>query len=319
MSCDPNGTTDFTDDGGDPNLLALGDHGGPTLTRPPAPPTLAIAGVIDLGINSTPALSTDQRGLDRTMGWDIDDAGGGDGTDIGAVEIQAAEITSSDPPSPGDEPDPTFFGTSELDTSVSLFDGGSCGGTAIDTASAANFADPEEGIFSDATFGANSSNQVSVNAGYGTATSDCAPFTYQRVPHEPELESTDPASGANDNNPKVKGSIDVGLADPADVTIDVYGTNDCAGSLLGTGTAEDLEGAGVPTTVPDNSTTTFYATSSGVGGTSECSETSVTYTEVTPPVTPITPVTPTPTKKKCKKGQKLKKGKCVKKKRKKKK
>ncbi|MDX6606168.1 MAG: hypothetical protein QOD14_708, partial [Solirubrobacterales bacterium] len=99
-----------------------------------------------------------------------------------------------------------------------------------------------------------------------------------------------------------------------------YKAAGCTGPVAGTGSGATLAGAGIPVSVPDNSTTSFYAKATGVGGTSGCSG-ARSYTEVTPavviPPTVVTP-TPAPAAKKCKKGFKLKKvhgkKKCVKKK-----
>jgi predicted outer membrane repeat protein len=80
ISQSPSGSTII---GVDPQLGPLADNGGPTLTHLPTP----VSPVIDQG--KAPArLLTDQRGLDRTVGGDVANAPGGDGTDIGAVEVQ---------------------------------------------------------------------------------------------------------------------------------------------------------------------------------------------------------------------------------------
>src|SRR5262249_23769672 len=55
----------------------------------------------------------------------------------------------------------------------------------------------------------------------------------------------------------------------------------CTGPSAGTAAATQFAGSGIPVSVPDNSTTTFYAQATGVGGTSDCS-TPLVYTEVTP-------------------------------------
>ena len=68
----------------DPLLGPLQDNGGPTFTHAPLPGSPAI----DQGKNFS-ALATDQRGFFRTIDFlDIANAPDGDGTDIGAVEIQ---------------------------------------------------------------------------------------------------------------------------------------------------------------------------------------------------------------------------------------
>jgi CSLREA domain-containing protein len=73
-----------------PQLGALQNNGGPTPTELPATTSPAI----DTGISN--GLTTDQRGLPRTV--DRDPANAADGTEIGAVEIPA------DPPPPPEQP-----------------------------------------------------------------------------------------------------------------------------------------------------------------------------------------------------------------------
>jgi hypothetical protein len=139
----------------------------------------------------------------------------------------------------------------------------------------------------------------------------------QVVPPAPTLTATSPASGANDNNPKV-----IGSAEPLS-TVDLYPNASCAGTPAASDFAEVLASPGMPVTVPDNSSTTFSAIATNEVGSSLCSTVNVTYSEVTPPpATPPAETTPTqtPAKTKCKKGfvkKKVKgKKKCVKKKRK---
>jgi CSLREA domain-containing protein len=76
----------------DPQLGTLQNNGGTTPTELPATTSPAI----DTGISN--GLSTDQRGLPRTVDRQPDNAA--DGTDIGAVEVPA------DPPVPTPEPQP---------------------------------------------------------------------------------------------------------------------------------------------------------------------------------------------------------------------
>lgn len=67
----------------DPMLGPLEDNGGPTLTHALLPGSPAI----DQGRNYSG--STDQRGFERTVDFNIANSAGGDGTDIGAVEMPA--------------------------------------------------------------------------------------------------------------------------------------------------------------------------------------------------------------------------------------
>lgn len=92
-------------------------------------------------------------------------------------------------------------------------------------------------------------------------------------PGAPTALSTDPASPADDNNPRVKGSAE------ANTTVKVYATSDCTGTPVVTGSAAGFASPGLAVAVADNSTTTFYATATNSAGTSPCSTASVTYQE----------------------------------------
>jgi hypothetical protein len=91
--------------------LPLGLYGGSTRTRPPAAPsTPGSSPAIDQGVAA--GEDFDQRELQRT--WEFDVANGfGDGTDIGAVEIQGPVVQSTDPASPNADQSPRVIGTTE--------------------------------------------------------------------------------------------------------------------------------------------------------------------------------------------------------------
>jgi hypothetical protein len=110
-------------------------------------------------------------------------------------------------------------------------------------------------------------------------------FTLDTVPPPiPTLTDSDPGSGANDNSPKIRGTAATGA------TVTIYTTADCSGSPTATGTAAQFNTTGFPVSVPDNSTTDFYATASDpAGNVSGCSTSSVTYVEVSPPPPPPPP------------------------------
>ena len=79
--------------GADPQLGALGNNGGPTATHVPA----QTSPVIDKG-DAPPRLDTDQRGGPRTLDGAPPNPEGGDGTDIGAVEIDRVPGTTPTTP-----------------------------------------------------------------------------------------------------------------------------------------------------------------------------------------------------------------------------
>jgi hypothetical protein len=161
----------------------------------------------------------------------------------------------------------------------------------------------------DALFGEEGADTLKANDGQADTTIDCGPGTDSALrdivldpapvdcetlsgPAAPTLTATDPASPANDNTPKVKGTAPAG---PPAVTIDLYKNNGCSGApAVNDAPAADLTGAGIQVNVPDNSTTAFSATATQSGGTSGCSN-SIAYTENTPaPPAPPPPTPPTP-------------------------
>ena len=90
----------------------------------------------------------------------------------------------------------------------------------------------------------------------------------------PILSGTDPASPADNNSPRVMGSAAGGT------TVRLFGTSDCSGPPLATGTASAFASPGLTVSVGDNSTTSFRATSTdATKRTSPCSTNSVTYVE----------------------------------------
>lgn len=123
----------------------------------------------------------------------------------------------------------------------------------------------------------------------------------------PILTETTPASPGTSTQPHIRGSADgvitsaVGRrADPVRTsalepaaTITIYTSSTCTGPVAATGSAEELEGGGIGVHVSPDTTTTFYANQTGVGGTSECSN-GISYRQVSsaPPAPVFTGVTP---------------------------
>ncbi|HKG34918.1 MAG TPA: PQQ-dependent sugar dehydrogenase [Solirubrobacterales bacterium] len=93
-------------------------------------------------------------------------------------------------------------------------------------------------------------------------------------PTAPTLVAASPASGANENSPRI-----VGTAQFAS-TVGIYTDPGCV-SLAASGTSDELETTGIPVHVPDNSTTRFYAADSVAASTSDCSA-ALTYVEQSP-------------------------------------
>jgi hypothetical protein len=104
----------------------------------------------------------------------------------------------------------------------------------------------------------------------------------------PMLSTTDPAGPANENNPRLRGSV------APDSTVAIFKNSRCLGTPAVNGApASALNGAGIPVPVADNAITDFSATATSDGRTSRCSN-SISYTEVTPPPSTPPPSPPSP-------------------------
>jgi hypothetical protein len=109
-------------------------------------------------------------------------------------------------------------------------------------------------------------------------TSGCSqPVSYvedSAAPRPPVLTGTLPRPPANENHPLV-----VGTAEPLAV-VRVYANNVCTGVPVTSGPVDASGNFQVPVTVPDNSSTTFYADAmDAAGNVSGCSPSGVTYIE----------------------------------------
>jgi uncharacterized delta-60 repeat protein len=227
------------------------------------------------------------------------------------------QVLATDPASPGSSLAPKIQGSVSGADTVALFTNDQCTGTPVATGTQSEFngagipVTVAEG--SQTAFWAQAYKQVfpSECSSANLATSN---IVYSVVPTPPSLLLVTPASGANDNNPRVSGT---GRSDTN--TVEIFSDAGCT-TQIGSGTLADLNAGGIQVTVPDNSTTTFYGEATGTYGSSTCSSPGPSYTEVTPlPPPPPPPVNSGPTGqraaalKKCAKVKsKVKKKKCKK-------
>jgi hypothetical protein len=168
-------------------------------------------------------------------------------------------------------------GTAEVGSDVDLYLTSGCTGPIERSGTAAQLAG--SGIEIDATVnGATTiSAKITDAAGNPSACSTAISFTHDSVaPPAPTLSATDPASGSNDNQPRVKGTAEAGA------TVRLFVDAACGGGPIGTDLAAVLEGAGILASVADNSTTEFHATATDVAGNTSTCSSPITYAEVTP-------------------------------------
>jgi subtilisin family serine protease len=98
------------------------------------------------------------------------------------------------------------------------------------------------------------------------------------APPKPILSGTVPGSGADDNHPRVKGSAE------ASAVVTLFGSFTCGGAPVAQGTAEELAGAGIGVTVPDNSITFLSARAADAARNKSACSTPTSYLEDSPPV-----------------------------------
>jgi subtilisin family serine protease len=204
----------------------------------------------------------------------------------------APQLTSTDPASPANENHPRIVGTAEAGAAVRIYEGTTCSGEPVATGTAAELVSPGIAVSVPDDF----STQFSATATDAALnTSLCsAPIEYTEStpepvdevpPAAPQLKSTVPASPANDNNPKIRGTAEVGS------TVQIYSGTACAGPSVATGSSAALKSPGIAVSVLDNSVSSFSATATDAAlNESPCSK-SIAYTEVTPTAEELPPGT----------------------------
>ena len=185
-------------------------------------------------------------------------------------------LTSTDPVSPANNNTPRIIGTAEAFSTVKLYSTANCTGAELGNGTAAQLAAPGIQI----NVADNTTTQVYATAAdvsnNVSACSAAIGYEERTPPPAPNLTSTNPASPANNNTPRILGTAAPGT------TVRLYSSNNCTGTPLATGPAADLTAPGLQITVADNSTTQIRATATqGVNNTSPCS-TAISYQEVTP-------------------------------------
>lgn len=102
-------------------------------------------------------------------------------------------------------------------------------------------------------------------------------------PAAPTLTATDPASPADENQPRILGSAEAGT------TVRLYAGGSCAGAPVASGSAAQLAAPGIAVTVADDSTGEFSATATDAGSESSACGAPISYTEDTPGTPDTTP------------------------------
>jgi hypothetical protein len=164
-SCPNDGTADLLQ--ADPGLLPLDSYGGSGPTRPPDMGSPAI----DAGFSD---FTTDQRDLTRPWEFiNVPDSSGGNGADIGSVEIQGPFVSATDPASPSSNRQPRVIGGAEDGSTIELHATSNCSDSPVGTGTIGQFALP--GIMPASPLALGSTTLFRARSHYGTALSACSP------------------------------------------------------------------------------------------------------------------------------------------------
>ncbi len=101
-------------------------------------------------------------------------------------------------------------------------------------------------------------------------------------PAAPAITGTTPASGGNDNSPRIAGTVGADFP----TAVKIFRSADCSGAVAAEGSVSEFTGAGVTTSVPANETTQISAATSNAAGRSGCSNSLSYTTDSTPPAVP---------------------------------
>ena len=206
----------------------------------------------------------------------------------------APAIVRTNPVSPSRaSTSPTVIGTSEALSTVRVFAGANCPGTALGLGSAT------AGEFAiDVTVTANTKTVLSARAAdaAGNISACSGPFEYVHdslAPATPVLSSTTPASPSNNNlTPLVNGTAEVGAS------VAIFTNATCAEPALGQPLTVGAGGSfSLPATVGPNSSTTFYVRATDAAGNASPCSVGITYVHnnvagSVPIITGSTPLSP---------------------------
>jgi Ca2+-binding RTX toxin-like protein len=182
---------------------------------------------------------------------------------------------SSDPVSPSNVDTPRIVGTAPPGTTVTLYTTANCTGTPAGSGSAAAYASPGIQVVvapnSTTTFYSTATDAAG-NASPCSATGTV--YVEDSIPPPgAALSGASPASPANDNSPRLKGSAQAGS------TVRLYTDAACTSAVAGEGSAATFASPGIAVSVADDSTTTFYAQATDAAGNSSACSAPASYTE----------------------------------------
>jgi hypothetical protein len=193
-------------------------------------------------------------------------------------------LTDSAPRSPANDNAPQVIGSAPRFSTVRLYTNATCSALAGQgtTSASSSFSIP-------ISVTDNSTTTLWGKATDATSglTSACSTISLTYVedsiaPPPAAVTGVDPASPANDNGPRVRGTT---APDPS-LTVRIFTNAGCTGAPAASGSAAQFASPGIEVIVPDNSTTAFYAATFDGANQSSCSPSVAIYTEDSAPPPP---------------------------------
>jgi YVTN family beta-propeller protein len=202
------------------------------------------------------------------------------GVAVGDVPLEPAApvLTDSDPDSPANDNAPRIKGTAEAGSTVTLFVDASCGESSVASGSAAAFASP--GLAVNVADNSSTTFYATATDAAGNVSPCSSGLTYvedSTPPAAPVVSDSDPDSPANANAPRIKGTAAAGS------TVTLFTNATCTSSVAASGSAAVFASPGLTVGVPDNSTTTFWATATDAAGNQSACSSGLTYVEDSSP------------------------------------
>jgi len=198
-----------------------------------------------------------------------------------STALSPTDLATS-PASPSNNNNPRVTGTAEAGSTVRLYTNNTCTSTVIGTGTAVggNFSIPVNVADNTTTIFRATSQDAAGNT--SLCSSNSATYVEDSAaPAAPTAMAMSPASPANNNNPSVTGTAEVGA------TVRIYTDNSCTSSVAAQ--AASAGSFNISLSVADDTITSFFATAEDAAGNiSPCSTISTTYFEdSTAPVVPM--------------------------------
>ena len=184
-----------------------------------------------------------------------------------------ADDHRNQPGLPANNDNPKVSGGAAAGSTVRIYKSANCSGTAAVTGSAAQFA---TGLTVAVAENATTSLTATATDAAGNVSNCSSALSYTDdsiPPGAPTISSTNPASPANNDSPKVQGTA--GNGSPTKVK--VYAAANCVGTPT-TDTVANFEGAGIAVAVSDNQTTVFSARDTDAAGNDSACSNNLSYT-----------------------------------------